>query len=391
MSYDRDEPATIRRSAPFSRRALLGGAAAGAVAAALPAASITANSRSVEGSESLVAPDGGYAKAPLSKDRVQVSVVQSALLAVDASSPEQRLRENLNRMLEQIDATHGYFGRKDLVCFHEFLLQGWDRWDKGQLERIAIDIPGWQTEAIAKKCREYSCYISFGGYCRDPDWPGHIIDMMVLMNPKGEIIAKHWKARNLRRLMPHADYFTTAVYDVLDQYREMYGEDAVIPVARTEIGNICMTSVHREPELYRCMAMKGCEILVRSGLGGYTMEDAVATARYNSLYVLFASNALSPGNRGYFPDNGMLGDSAIYDLRGNRMHSVTVHEAAVNATLEMGRLRARPVQPDMYWDLYRPVYEQYVSRFPPNIYEQRLPVSLSDSSDLHLENLRWGS
>jgi len=382
MSTD-DRDSRVR----LNRRRMLGGAAFAAAGMGLALRSDTADSD--EQTPQMVNPDGSYPSKPLKKDRIQVSVVQSAMLAIEMDNPQKRLRRNMDRMLEQIDATHGYFGRKDLVCFHEFMLQGWDRWNREDLEQIAIDIPGWQTEEIAKKCREYECYISFGGYCRDPDWPGHIIDMMVLIDPQGEIIAKHWKARNLRRLMPHADYFTTAVFDVLDEYREMYGEDAVIPVARTDIGNICMSSVHREPELYRCMAMKGGEIFIRSGLGGYTMEDAVATARYNGAFVLFASNALSPDNKGYFPDNGMLGDSAIYDTRGNRMHSATLHEAAVNATLEMGRLRQRAMQPDFYWELYRPVYEQYVSRFPANIYAQRLPTSLADSSALHLEHLRW--
>ena len=58
------------------------------------------------------------------------------------------------------------------------------------------------------------------------------------MNDKGEIVDRHWKARNLKGFFGgRKELFTTTIYDVLDRYVEMYGPDAVLPVTRTPPGS----------------------------------------------------------------------------------------------------------------------------------------------------------
>lgn len=141
--------------------------------------------------------------------------------------------------------------------FHEFPISGWDRWDRGQTLELCIEVPGPETEQIAEKARAYKVHVGFGAYVRDPDWPRHVLSITTLVGPEGEIVAKHWKARNVKGVFPGFELFTTTIYDVLDEYRERYGEDAVIPVARTPLGNICLSSAQLEPELFRAMALKG--------------------------------------------------------------------------------------------------------------------------------------
>src|SRR3546814_1349953 len=75
-----------------------------------------------------------------------------------------------------------------------------------------------------------------------------------------------------------SDLFTTTIYDVYDRYVEMYGLDAVIPVERTDIGNISLSSVLFEPELFRCMTLKGAEIILRTATGGCEWHDMRLTA-----------------------------------------------------------------------------------------------------------------
>jgi predicted amidohydrolase len=292
-------------------------------------------------------------------------------------------------VLDQIDAVFNYFGEKDLIALHAHALHGWDKWTKAELERIALRVPGAQSEAICGRAKQYGCYIAFGGYMVDRDWPGHVIDSMFLASPEGRIVATHWKATTQRGQRPGVDYFVTHVVDVLDAYVERYGADAVLPVARTPIGNIAMSSVFREPELYRALAMKGAEIFVRSGLGGYTQADGELTARTNRAYTLYASNALSPGNPRYFPDNGTLGGTAIFGLRGERLAQAREHETAISATLDVAGRRAQGLIPDISWDLYAPVYAQYRSRFAPNAYAERVPSSLEDASRLLASQRRW--
>jgi predicted amidohydrolase len=372
----------------LSRRWLLGVGGAGA-AALLGGGSRPSTAAETSAGDALVSADGSYPMLPLRRDVIAASAVQSRMLAVDPASPKKGLAANLAHMLDQIDAVQSYFGAKDLLSFHEFILQGWDRWDRRQIERLAIDVPGEQTEAIGKKAREHKCYITFGGYARLADWPGHLIDLMVIVGPTGEVIGKHWKARNLRSDREGADYFTTTVYDVYDQYVEKYGIDETIPVTRTDIGNITVSSVLREPELFRVMAMKGAEIFVRSGLGGYSWEDGSAVSRYNRAFTLFMSNALSPGNKGFFEDNNMLGRTTIFDTRGEALGEAGKHETAVNGLLRMGERRASPRMPDVYWPLYKPFYDQYQSRFTPNAYASYRASDLADASRHIRTTRRW--
>jgi predicted amidohydrolase len=395
MSID---PGTARRRRRERRQLLRSIAAGGATAALLGTLEATerkaatparASGQSAAGAGRLVAADGTYASVPLRKERIAAAVVQSRLLAVDPANAAAGLRANADHLCEQVDATHGYFGRKDLVAFHAFALQGWDRWDRPALERVAIEVPGPEVERLAAKAREYACWIAFGAYVRDPDWKGHLLEQYLLLRPDGTIAARHWKAFHTRNQVAGSDYFVTSVYDVHDAYVERYGLDAVIPVARTELGNIAMSSILREPELIRCMAMKGAEVVIRSGLGGYSRYDGELTSRVNRLYTLYASNALSPGNKGYFPDNGMLGRSAIFGTRGEVLDDCDVHETAIGATLDLGERRRRPAIPDVPMQLYAPIYAEYVSRFPPNGYAQRVPGSFAEAAELIEGQRRW--
>lgn len=385
---DPDLRAATRRD--FLRRCAAGATAAAASGLAVPAAARQRATRpSGAAVPTLVRTDGTYDAVPLRKERIAASVVQGRLLAVDPANAREGLRANLEHMCDQLDATHGYFGRKDLVAFHGFALQGWDRWDRAALTRIAIEVEGPEVERLAQKAREYGCYVAFGAYVRDREWPGHLLEQYLLLSPEGKVVARHWKAFHTRNQVEGSDYFVTSIYDVLDEYVERYGLDAVIPVARTDIGNICMSSILREPELIRCMALKGAEIVIRSGLGGYSRYDGELTSRVNRLYTLYASNALSPGNKGYFPDNGMLGRSAIFGLRGEVLDDCDVHETAISATLEIGERRRRPTIPDIPMDIYGPVLSQYVSRFAPNTYAERIPDSIADAAAVVQKTRRW--
>ncbi len=55
-------------------------------------------------------------------------------------------------------------------------------------------------------------------------------------------------------------------------------EDGTYPVARTGIGNIALSAVQFEPELFRCMALKGAESLPQSCLEAY--KQFAARARW---------------------------------------------------------------------------------------------------------------
>ncbi|WP_256839434.1 nitrilase-related carbon-nitrogen hydrolase [Ornithinimicrobium faecis] len=331
-------------------------------------------------------PAGQYETAPLAVDRWTLGVVQSQIHpAADDADQEQ----NLEHMLHLIDNAHHYGAGPDLLLFHEFPISGWDTWTREEALRRCIEIPGPEFSAIAAKAKEYGTYIAFGAYVRDEDWPGHVLSLTTLVGPDGEVVASHWKARNVKGLFPGFELFTTTIYDVLDEYVERYGRDAVLPIARTPLGNITMSSTQHEPELMRALSIKGAEVVLRTASGSFMETDVAATAMYNRVYCAIANNALLLKRGPYFQDTG-AGGSAIYGPDGRVIaRADDKFETLVTAPIPIADFRARHLPPDVHWDLVSPVFDEYTSRFPPNLFTEYLPESLDDAAEYVPRKSRW--
>ncbi len=372
-----------------SRRTLLGASLLGAAAAG--AAPGAAGLAAGKGEGLQLAVDGTYPCVALTKPAVRLAAVQSRVRAVDIGNLERTKRENLDHLLELIDAAQGWGGPKDILFFHEFPITGYsDRWDRKQALRAAIEIPGPETEAVAKKAREYGCYIVFGSYARDNDWPDHLLSITSVIDPKGVLVGRDWKARNIKGLFQGFELFTTTIYDVLDRYIEMYGSDAVIPVIQTPLGNIATSSVQREPELFRCMAMKGAEIILRTATGGFTAEDIKMTSVYNNVYTAVCNNAVSPNNPGFVEDAGSSGGTTIFGPQGEVLAAAnSEHETIVTTTVPIEDFRNRRRLPQVHMDLYRPVLDAYRNRYPPNLFLSYLPTDGRDSARYLKDKAVW--
>jgi len=378
------------RAGALDRRALFGLGAAGLAAASTLGAPRAGAAIKGGPANHVMQSDGGYAVVPLAKDSWTLGVVQSRVIAVDTGNPDKKRRENVAHMCDLIDYASGFSGKKDLLFFHEFPITGYNyKWTLADARRMAIEIPGEETEALAKKAREHGSWLVFGSYVRDPDWPDSLLSITTVMNDKGEIVDKHWKARNIKGVFFGFELFTTTIYDVLDRYVEMYGQDAVVPVTRTPLGNICTSSIQREPEYFRAMAMKGAEIILRTATGGFTPADIQATSMYNSVYTAIANNAASPNNGLYFEDAGG-GNSAIYDPAGDMIDSApTAFETLVTARIPIAQFRARHRQPIVHTELVMPVFEQYRSKYGPSLFSAYQPKDIQDSGRYLKDKTRW--
>jgi hypothetical protein len=78
------------------------------------------------GAVSVPANGRAYERVALRSDAISVAAVQSRIRAVDGQAPEPGIRDNLAHMLDVIDKVQFFGGTKDLLCFHEFPLQGWN-------------------------------------------------------------------------------------------------------------------------------------------------------------------------------------------------------------------------------------------------------------------------
>ncbi|MBM4225300.1 MAG: hypothetical protein FJ167_11065, partial [Gammaproteobacteria bacterium] len=345
----------------FDRRSLITGVAMASLAA--EAGSTTSSNADTQnapgpsgGTHALgngiqVSNRGQYAKVALKQDFVNVAAVQSQLYSIDVRDRANTLKHNLNRILRLIDLAQNspeewdgerrWGSKVDLVSMHEFPIQGFQPWTRKELNQVAFELPGPESETIGERAKRYGCYISWGCYAKEKDWPDHIINMSVLTGPDGKIVSKQWKARNILGLFGDGALIGTTIYDVLDRYVEMYGWDAVLPVARTDIGNIAITAVGAEPTLYTCLGLKGAEILVLSVTGGSNSESAITTARANRLYTLGVGNAVSPNNIGFPESSGTRDEgTVIVDPRGTVLAKTSNHhEDIITARIPIADFR----------------------------------------------------
>lgn len=372
----------------LSRRGLMTAAAALAGGAVLP---VPAKAATKRGGDHVFSPDGTYASVPLRKEAITLGVVQTRVRAVDIDNLARTRKANLDHLLRSIDAAQGWGGPKDILFFHEFPISGYsNRWDRKEALKAAIDIDGPEVDAVARAARQFGCYIVFGSYAKDPAWPNHLLSVTFIAGPNGDIVDRHWKARNIKGVFAGFELFTTTIYDVLDRYIEMYGKDAVLPVTRTDVGNIVTSSVQREPELFRAFAMKGGEIFLRTASGGFTPEDIMATSMYNQVYTAVCNNAVSPDNPGFLAGGGS-GGSAIYGPDGKLIDEADEDgsEQIVQARVPISEYRARHRQPTVHMELYRDIYDAYQNRYPPNLFSAYQPTDGQDAARYLKDKAAW--
>ena len=341
-----------------------------------------------------------YEVVPLRSESITVGIVQSKIKTIEPGN-KQHIKDNLNHVLELIDrAQIGAGGpKKDLLVFHEYPLQGFSfEWTREQALKMAIDIPGEETEAIGKKAKQYNCYIHTGCYGKLKEWPGHFTNMGIIIGTTGEVIYKRWKLRNLSGMG-----FSTTVHDVLDKYVEMYGWDQVFPVARTDIGNFGIIPEIYEPEVGRAFAMRGTEIMIRymtAGAGYWRNEpmsarggginsfliDFQAVCMTNSMYGIFVNNSLSPEDPFYIG----AGHSTIFDNDGRVMsEAISSNETVVEAVIPIAAYRKKHSIPKVPNELYMHLLGEYPAKFPPNAFAGYLPSSIADAVQHYRKSMRW--
>jgi predicted amidohydrolase len=390
-----------KKTRQIDRRSLLTGALTGAAAASMAtlagqaeAQSATTGARAPHDGEVKAAQRGKYETVPLKQDFVNVAAIQSRLLSIDTRDKARTLKRNMDRALRLIDLAQNspeewggerrWGSKVDLICMHEFPIQGFQPWTRKELTQIAFELPGPEVATIGERAKRYGCYIAFGCYAKLKDWPDHVINMSVLVGPDGGIVDMQWKARNILGLFGDQALIGTTVYDVLDRYVEMYGWDRTLPVARTDIGNICMTAVGAEPTLYTCLGLKGAEILVLSVTGGSNAESAINTARANRLYTVGVGNAVSPDNIGFPEASGTEdGGTVIVDPRGSTLAKTdNHHEDIITARIPIADFRKTRRVQELPKALLLSVLQAYDPVFQPNAFAGALPATYKEAGEL---------
>ena len=286
-----------------------------------------------------------------------------------------------------------------LIAIPEGALQGFNDevldLDHAKFAReCAIDIPGDETRALGKLAVEYDSYIIAQAKARHPDWKNRFFNVGFIIDPKGNIILKHYKVSPLfpveHSLCPH---------DIYDWWIEKYGRNlnAFWPVVDSEIGRlgIMMANEGSYPENARALALNGAELVYRASYphpatGNDFFEiQSRARALDNNMYVV------APNMGTYYlhaedstPIDTFGGRSYVINYRGQIVgrQDYGAGSTYVAGVIDIEALRDHRARAqwdnwlkDLRTELYQILYENPI--YPKNLYLHRAPMKHAEYRD----------
>jgi predicted amidohydrolase len=211
--------------------------------------------------------------------------------------------------------------------------------------KVAFDMDDAAYDALGKMAQAQGIYLSGNAYERDPHFPGLYFQTCFIIAPSGDMILRYRRLNSMFAPTPH---------DVWSKYLDVYGRDAVFPVARTDIGNLAAIASEEilYPEIARAHGLKGAEIFVHnsseigSPLRTPKMIAKQARAFENMAYVVSANTAgiASPGSAAASAD----GNSMVVDYKGMVLAEASPGETfTAFADVDLAALRAHRRKPGM--------------------------------------------
>lgn len=295
--------------------------------------------------------------------------LQTRCVAVNGVSPDDArtmMLDAIDRIRRQVAGSVAFIGRDlRLVVLPEYVLTGHPLGEpvEAWAELAAIAPDGPEYEALAAIAHDLGLYLAANAYETDTHFPGLYFQACVVVDPSGSVVLRYRRLNSV---------FTPTPHDVWDAYLDIYGLEGVFPVARTDVGNLaCVASEEiLFPELARCLAMRGAEVLLHSTseAGGPTpsSKDVAKRARAieNLAYVVSANTAGIAGSP--IPGESTDGKSQIVDHEGRVLVEAGYGESMVAfAEIDIDALRRARRRPGMAnlltrnrFDLYAQSYAQ---------------------------------
>jgi predicted amidohydrolase len=263
----------------------------------------------------------------------------------EPAAARARMMRAIDRIGRQVGASIGFvrtFNGTDvrLVVLPEYFLTGFPLGETRQewKAKASIDIDGAEYGTLGAIAKARNIFLAGNAYENDPAFPELYFQANFVIGPSGAVVLRY------RRLI---SLFTPSPYDVWDAYLKAYGEDAIFPVADTEIGKLATIASEEilYPEIARMHALKGAEVLIHPtsevGSPDLTQKDIAKRARAieSMAYVVSANSA---GVVGYpIPAASTDAMSKVVDYNGKVMAVAGEGESMVaHAVIDLPALRA---------------------------------------------------
>jgi predicted amidohydrolase len=283
-------------------------------------------------------------------------------IASHAQSREEAwaiIEGNLANAVAEIEAACDGPNPPRLVVLPEFALQGPPRATptSAWIERACATIPGPITDRLAEVARSRGIYVAGNHFEVDPRWPDRCFNSSFVLDPSGEVILRYRRINTASWTSPH---------DILDEYRAAYGEEALFPVADTELGRLAIFPCGEMavPEIARMFMLSGAEVLLHpNNEPARDLSDAAKLCRAaeNMCYVVSANVAGIAG----FSDSEEGGRSQIIDFTGARVaYDPSADQGhACSALIDVAALQAARRDPQMGNPLLRARFAMYRDRY----------------------------
>lgn len=273
-------------------------------------------------------------------------------LATRAVSGLADPRAEIRAAIERIDAKVG--GSKlwigpdlRLVVLPEYVLTGFPLGESVAewRDRAAIAPGGDEYQALADIAGRHGVYLCVNAYESDEHFPELFFQACVILDPAGQVVLRYRRLHSM---------FSPSPYDVWSRYLEIYGIDAVLPVAGTEIGNLAALASEEilYPELVRALALRGAEVFCHPTSEASSPELTAkaigrrARAVENLAYVVSANSGGLSGIA--IPGDSTNGGSELLDYEGRVLAVAGQGESVVAAAeLDLAALRRHRARPGM--------------------------------------------
>jgi predicted amidohydrolase len=335
----------------------------------------------------------------MKNDFFSVAAIQPEIRTIKT---RKEIQENLDLFLSFIDSVVPYTSAITgapcrLVAFPESFMQGVSGFVAiPDRLKLAIKIPGEQTEQLGEKAKEHNIYIVGTARVVEPEWPDRFFNKAFIIDPQGEVIYQYHK-----NLCGKDMELASAPIDMYDHYIKKYGDtlDAFFPVVETELGRIgvMICSDGAYPEVARGLVMNGAEILIWPS----TFPTQLTSEPHNLWTALTQSHAffnvcyvIAP-NGGIFVNSSLpkgvcMGKSMIVDYRGRIIaQTATDNESVIGAEINMQSLRlARrdyvmgAILPHIQSEIFSKIYEK--SMWPKNLWLER-PGTIEEYAKIRKE------
>ncbi|MGP3915807.1 nitrilase-related carbon-nitrogen hydrolase [Nonomuraea sp. 10N515B] len=265
-----------------------------------------------------------------------------------ADDPRAEIRAAIDRIGAQVGGSKAWLGPGlRLVVLPEYVLTGFPMRESFAewRERAALDPGGPEYRALAGIAVTHDVFLCVNAYERDEHFPELYFQASVILSPAGEVVLRYRRLHSM---------FTPTPYDVWGDYVEIYGMDAVLPVARTEIGNLAVLASEEilMPELARALTLRGAEVFCHptseASSPALTPKAIARRARAveNLAYVVSANTGGLTGIA--IPGDSTNGGSELIDHEGRVLAQAGAGESLVAAAeLDLAVLRRARRRPGM--------------------------------------------